>query len=181
MRLLAMHRQTYPLLPDYELLKCNNDGVLIFGCPTISVFHEVLHLTSQVNHYPPNTSWGILLKEICWLRVKTESLLFLSPTPNMTLCSQCLPEQEGGGLCFPAHALSSSVPEVPIQSGAFPIPALAVGPSANHLAQTQYAQGSQRQCGRGGFNSHPSRPHPDATTLIRPPLIFPAGSDRFLL
>ena len=116
------------------------------------------------------------MKEICWLRVKTESLLFLSPTPNMTLCSQCLPEQEGGGLCFPAHALSSSVPEVPIQSGAFPIPALAVGPSANHLAQTQYAQGSQRQCGRGGFNSHPSRPHPDATTLIRPPLIFPADA-----
>lgn len=89
-----------------------------------------------------------------------------------------------GVLHFPAHSLSGQWTQS-LQSRAFPAPSQAMGPSAeqlpHHLEPIQYAQGSQSQCGRGGFITHPSRPHTNATSSKKPPLIFLAESDCHLL
>lgn len=107
-------------------------------------------------------------------------LLFLAPCPPKH--SSIFP-MKGEVLRFPAHSLSGQRTLRP-QSGVSPAQPCSWDQLQNSClttGNTQPSQGSQGQCGRGGFKAHPSRPLPKATSSGKPSLILGTASDCSLL
>ena len=146
------------------------------------VFNEYL-LTSQVNDYPPIHVDCHYFEGKRLVQSQTQSLLFPSPHPqNMTLFPQCLPSRKGEASTFlPIHS-PASVPKVRRAGNSHPCPDPGKGTICTEASSPpgtdSEAQDAQNQWGRGGLDSHPSRPHPDAILLRKASFDLPGWKRR---